>query len=386
KPKKEKTPEQKAKAEERKAKLFKALPWILGAILAIALILLLIFGLDWGGKPEGGSGNGGDENPAVETTWYGFYNPSLLNDETEDNNFDFGYNLADFEADLEAVDYDADLRERMSIDPKLGAAVIAWVDANVGTRYLGAFYDECKGEWASTMNLAAERWIDDEEGYKEKLKTFFAFLDTASVDLKNGKGIEDQMYMNPYTESGIPDIIVLRTDQDKGLFLAYTFKIKGNLKVVMYRTDCGYQPTNVEKVMNIKPQEKPKTSTTPTSNPSSEDPGPTKPTYKKDPTKGTQGDVVGPNDNPGPGPDTNNGKGATESKEQQPEASVNLPTYQEYEKVIDDLKDINETQKEGTGSEGINKPTQITKPATTTNGESVDSNGAGEAWGGPPDA
>ena len=401
--------------DEKKAKLMRVLGWAVAVLTAIICILMLIFGLKWSAlknaEPQVNSSNG----QTSSTTWYGFYNPSLLRDDDPSNDYNFGYDLADFEeGELKANDYDADLRERMEVDPKLGAAVMAWTDANVGTRYLGTFYDECKGEWASTMNNAAEAWMEDQESYQQTLDAFFAFLDTAdSVELKSGKGIEDQMYMNPHTVSGVPDIIVMKTDHEEGLFLVYTFKIKENTFEVKYRTECGYQPTNVEEVMNITPQENPNNPGTTPSNPTPSNPTPTPtpttPTNPKDPTKGTQGEVVGPNDNPGPGPDTNNGVGSQYSSEQTDDGSIFVPTYDEYKDIVDNLEEINEDQKEGgdsntptvtpsagtnvdnngdkgTGNDGIDTPTQVTKPATTNDGESVTSGGAGEAWGGPPDA
>jgi|GEM_PF-1266438 len=408
--------------ETDQAKILNVLGWAVAIVTVVNLFFLCYFNLAWG-TLEFDFNRGEEEAEETNLTWYGFYNPSMLRDDIEGNDYDFGYNLVDFfEAEDEeeepiAADFDQDLRERMAVDPKLGAAVMAWMDANVGTRYLGTFYEECKGEWASTMNTAAERWMENEEEYLATLDAFFGFLDNAEdVTLKTGKGITDQMYMNPFTVSGVPDIIVMETDQEEGLFLVYELRIKGNIFEVMYRTDCGYQPTNVEKVMNITPQPNPnnpapqpsKPNPTPTPTPT-----PTPPSNPKDPDEGTQGPLVGPNDDPGPGPDTNNGEGAWFSSEQEEDGSIFLPSYQEYEEIMDELEDINETQREGgddntptytppedkygtdvnvdsnaengTGYGGIDVSTPVTPPAQTTGGESVTNDGPGEAWGGPPD-
>lgn len=400
--------------DEDKAKLMKVLGWVIAVITAVICILMTIFGLNWGALKSSPDPQNLSAINQPNTTWYRFYNLDLSRDGDPLNDYNFGYNLADFEeGELEASDCDSDLRARTD-DPKYSAAIIAWLDANLGTRFLGTFYDECKGEWASTMNNAAEAWMEDRESYQQTLDAFFAFLDTAdSVELKSGKGIEDQMYMNPHTVSGVPDIIVMKTDHEEGLFLVYTFKIKENTFEVKYRIECGYQPTNVEEVMNITPQENPNNPGTTPSNPTPSNPTPTPtpttPTNPKDPTKGTQGEVVGPNDNPGPGPDTNNGVGSQYSSEQTDDGSIFVPTYDEYKDIVENLEEINEDQKEGgdsntptvtpsagtnvdnngdkgTGNGSIDTPTQVTKPATTNDGESVTSDGAGEAWGGPPDA
>jgi len=404
--------------ETDKAKSLNILGWIVAIATVVILFFLCYSNLAWE-TLKFDFNRGEEEAEETNLTWYGFYNPSMLRDDIEGNDYDFGYNLVDFfEAEDEeeepiAADFDQDLRERMAVDPKLGAAVMAWMDANVGTRYLGTFYEECKGEWASTMNTAAERWMENEEEYLATLDAFFGFLDNAEdVTLKTGKGITDQMYMNPFTVSGVPDIIVMETDQEEGLFLVYELRIKGNIFEVMYRTDCGYQPTNVEKVMNITPQPNPNKPAPQPSKPNPT-PTPTQPSNPKDPSKGTQGPLVGPNDDPGPGPDTNNGEGAWFSSEQEEDGSIFLPSYQEYEEIMDELEDINETQREGgddntptytppedkygtdvnvdsnaengTGYGGIDVSTPVTPPAQTTGGKSVTNDGPGEAWGGPPD-
>lgn len=399
---------EKANEEDKEeSKRSKLIAWV--AMILVAIILLsMIFGLPWNSLK---TSNGGGAGTGQTMTYPGYYNPSMLNNSDASDDFNFGYDLADFsQAELGATDYDADVRARMEIDPKLGAAIMAYVDAKVGTRFLGTFYEECEKNWATTMNLAAERWAKDEKAYRKALDTFFKFLDAAeSVELQNGSGITDQMYMNPYTESGVPDIIVFETEQKEGLFLVYTFNIKGTEVEVAFRTECGYQPTNVAKLMDIKPTEKPKEKPkTPTTTTPKEDPKPTTTTPKKDPSKGTKGDVVGPNDDKGPGPDTNNGKDAQYSKEQQDEASIKEPTFVEYEKKIDNLEEINETQKKGgdddtptaskpsedtkvdqnadkdTGNGNIDKPTKIDSDDTVSGGGSIDSDGAGGSWGGPP--
>ena len=121
-----------------------------------------------------------------------------------------------------------------------------------------------------------------------------------------------------------------------------------------------------------------------------------------------------PNDNPGDGPDTNNGKGAQYSSEQTEDGSIFLPDHKTYEETMGNLDKINEEQKQGgddnipsydppekdygtnvpvdsnaengTGNGGIDVTTPISGPADTVNGGSVTDPGAGESWGGPPDA
>lgn len=341
------------------------------------------------------------EKDESEELHYAFYNPSLQNDEDESNDFNFGYNPYDFDKDIEkgAEWFDRDFRTRIAKDPALLAADAAFVDSIVGTRYIGVFYDGAKEDWAQAINDAKVAWIKDKQLYFDSLDAFNAFLDTAvKVEVLESDGKEtDMMYMNPYTIDGVPDVIVCETDDHKGHYLVYTFKIKENEFKVAYRIECGYQPTNVSVRMKIPTTPKPTNPDKPTT------PPPTTTKKKKDPTKGTQGEVVTPNDDPGPGPDTNNGEGATESKaEEHPNSSD--ANYEEYKETIQNLEQINETQKTGDDS---NTPTTETPPKTNVDSkkpkvvnepekiplaeteegkpiENNENNPAG-AWGGPKD-
>ena len=365
--------------------------------------------------------------------WYYFYNTEVLKDNDKNNDFNFGpnpYNKGEV-----ASYYDASFRNRMRLDPALAAADMAWLDAIVGTRYMGSFYEECKGEWASTINTAKVKFMEDKTLFDKTLEAYFAFLNSAtSVELRYvDAGLEDQMYMNGYTVDGVPDVIVMKTTDHDGWFLTYTFVIKGQKFEVSYRIDCGYQPTNVEKVMNIKPQPKPTPTPTPTPGPGpgptptptpTPTPGPT-PTPTPTPTPGptptptptdpikdpTEGTDVGGNDNPGPGESTNTGVGSNTSAADQPTNSDHM-THEEYVETIQELHDINEEQHvggdpntptvetppdthvdnngdNGTGNGGIDVPTPVSEPVhiESPSGEqsSISEEPAGEAWDGPPD-
>lgn len=227
------------------------------------------------------------DTKTTATNWH-YYNNDVQGGNAEDD-FNFGPVP---KADT-ATEYDKDFRKRLENDPALGAADMAWADAWLGTRYLGEFYESCNKDWSKTINAAKEAWIKDPEAYKATLDAFFLFLNTAEVKVTAGSGLEDQMYMNPYTVDGTPDVIVLATPDHTGKFLTYYFTIKGTGKVkVSYRVECGYQPTNVEEIMGITPQTKPSNpgntpgkgdNPTPTPTPTPK-PTPT-PSYSKNPSE-----------------------------------------------------------------------------------------------------
>ena len=342
--------------------------------------------------------------------WY-FHNTELLYDGDSSNDFNFGPEPGN--GSWTVADYEADYRETLRNDPAIGAADMAYHDAVLGTRFIGKFYDECSGKWDAAINAAKEAFIADPTLYHETLKQYFAFRDTGTTTVETrDSGLNDQMYMNPFTVTGIPDVIVMETDDHGGKFLVTTYVIKGSTSGIAnagedavingarqfktaYRISCGYQPTNVAEVMNITPQQKPTTPTTP-SKPTQTTPTkptqttpttpttPTVPSYDKDPTKGTQGEVVAPNDNKGPGPNTNNGVGSTTSAKDKPTNSGNGMTYPEYREEVKEIKEVNQTQKTGNDnntpsytppSSTVTTTDSTGKTTTTTTKPTVDNNG-----------
>ncbi|MBR2753873.1 hypothetical protein IKD82_01790 [Candidatus Saccharibacteria bacterium] len=413
-------------------------------VTAVLLLCLVVSGFNWWKKPERVSAAEEtvdvDENkvipPEVLNDWYYFYNAKLQDDGDGTNDFNFGPNPGE----LKASEYDAEFRERLRHDPALGAADMAWADANLGTRYLGEFYESCKGDWAKTINASKEAFMKDHELYNKTLDAFFQMLDKAEVEVTSGQ-MDDQMYMNPYTVDGVPDVIVMETPDHTGTFLTYHFTIKGTGKVsVSYRTECGFQPTNVEKVMNIKPEPQPEPKPNPNPNPNpnpTPEPTPTPPGPKptpeptptpKPPTPTPEptptptpptptpkpkdpGDApkknTEPNDDPGPGPDTNNPSDPNHSTKDQPTNS-NHGNYDQYKESVNDLDRTNQDQKQGgdsnkpstpkpsndtkvdnsggsgTGNGGIDNSTEVAPPAKTSDNKTIDDSPGG-AWGGPPD-
>ena len=299
-----------------------------------------------------------------DDVWYGFYNLSLQDDDDPDNDFNFGWNP--YEESKTVGVYDADFRERLEVDPAFAAAVMAWTDYWCKTRFIGRFYDEVQEQWDAAINAAKDGFIEDRELYNRTVATFEAFLDTADLELRYAKGgISDQMYQNPYTVSGVPDVIVMKTDNHDGHFLIYTFTIKGQKVEVGYRIECGYQPTNVEKTMKITPQDKPvpPTPTASGNNPPPKQPDPPEKTPKKDKSQDIwQPDKGFPSNGGDPGPDTNNGKGAEESKYEETHTdSQDFSKPEEYKKEQEERKKIDETQKTG---EDKNTPSTPKQPET----------------------
>ena len=356
------------KWQKSERELYKWIAIILAIILAISAIALCVNAFR--GLNKASTATTQDSKAKASQTWYHFYNTDVQYDGDDDNNYNFGPNP--YNADWVAEDYDQDFRERLKKDPALGAADLAWFDANMGTRFLGEFYDSCKGDWAKTMNEAKVRFMNDQSAYYKNLDAFFAYLDSAvKVEVRECKSVSDQMYMNPHTLDGVPDVIVLLTDDHSGHELVYTFEIKGDTFEVAYRIECGFQPTDVAEIMGITPQNQstPGTPSTPDNPnpPSPNPPGPTPDDPKKDPSKLTPTNTE-PNDNRGPGENTIDPNDPNHSTKDRSDNSTSYPSYDKYREDMDHKAEVNQNQRVGGDS---NQPSTETPTGTT-----VDNNGA----------
>jgi hypothetical protein len=368
-----------------------------------------------------------EENPLYVSGEWTFYNNYLQSPYDEDSSNDYNFGANPIYEGFTAKDwYDPDFRARIVRDPALGAADIAWFDCVMGTRVLGYFHASIQGDWPTAINEAKERFIANPELYNQVCQNFFSWLDAAEVSIRYDGGLTDQMYMDPHTGSNVPDVIVMETTEHEGWFLVYRFQVKDNVAEVKYRLECGYQPTNVARLMNwtpvrlVRPTNSPRPPR-PTERPTSvpevtptpapvvtptpvptEKPTPTpvvtptpSPKPTKDITQGTQGELVGKQDNPGPGESTNTGVGSQRSSKQEDHSSTD-GNYQQYQQQVGKLEEANETPKPTA------KPAQ-TQVNVDDNGGSADkptpgqplpheagtgntiNDQPGEAWGGPPD-
>ena len=219
-----------------------------------------------------------------EWTW-NFRHMAVMQDETKDNDFDFGLDPLEVilkrklnnnelsfsdlanksERQLFALvtvgELLSEMVDEMAADPALGAAVMAWWDVNMGTRHTGEFfrkYEEEPDQWAKVINSAKAEWCADKDGYYKALSAFVAALEHAEVKLTYAaSGLDDQMYMYGFTTDLVPDVVVLESANLSGWLLTVTNNIKGHAVTFSYRVSCGFQPTNVGKVMNVTPAKNP---------------------------------------------------------------------------------------------------------------------------------
>lgn len=190
--------------------------------------------------------------------WYAFYNPSLLRDNDTTNDYYFGYNPNLVNEYREVDYYHNDLKNRTMIDPALAAAEMGAVDALIGTRFIGADYDKSGGNWLTAINLAKTRFMEmDKATYLANLDKFFEFLNSGNRDVQYRRGIHNQLYMTPFTSTGVPDVIIMDSGDGEGWCLVYTFYTNAQPREVVLRINCGYPPVNIADVMKTTPQVNP---------------------------------------------------------------------------------------------------------------------------------
>ncbi|MBQ6375474.1 hypothetical protein IJJ37_00865 [Candidatus Saccharibacteria bacterium] len=375
--------------------------------------------------------------PEPDPEWYRFLNTELLADEDSKNDFNFGVNplpeilerkleageirLADITTKKLGAAYDllpeeelnalvlkqlkageiqladildkpqdelyklitaeellAVLFERFEEDPALAAGDLAWVDFKAGTRYLGKFYDEVENNWDTAINDAKEAWMAGHDEYAQTLAAFKLFVEHAK-DIKITKqvgGLDDQMYMNPFTPSGVPDVIVMESLDMSGYFLTIVINPKGGANdiEISLRVDCGFQPTNVSE-MGIPVQKNPNKPTHSGGGTLKAETGGGEPQQATssgggepvtfpitDPKDSSIYPVQGKNEEQGPGKDTRNGVGATMSSAEAPTSTRATGMSDGKREYWDEENErINQTQRTGGDS---NAPSDRSEPVT----------------------
>lgn len=342
------------------------------------------------------------EQTTVNTSEFVFCNDALQTDSDPLNNYDFGKPITASTAEG-ARD---ELLSRMSKDPALTAATAAWLDANMGTNFMGEFYDSVKGDWSAAINKAIDNWTADPTVFRNVYSSTSAFIRYQCwVKLTHDSGtLHDMMYMLPsvYTSKGHPEVIVMLTNHQKGDVLTIGTYIKpdpgtvtnpleapadlnninpyANAKFAQFRLDCGGQPMDVQQKLHIQPMTAEQVEqvvssggtggaggTTPSGGGGTPD-NPTPTPGPKDPSKSNDS---GPNDDPGPGPNNNNPSNPNVSKaDTNPTNSGYMSNKTDYDNAIGNVEKAN--QQQGAVDQTGNNASYT--PPTSSN---VDNNGGG---------
>ena len=332
--------------------------------------------------------------------WLTWNNFVLQSDGDPDNNANFGPDR--HHKGWTATDYFQDMKSFDESDVMILVAHVAAVDAARDTRMVGDYYDGNNHDWARTMNALVVKCLNDKVDFMHFSEVYLNMLrnEVRSVRVVHMDDINDQMYITPYTYSGVPEIVASETHQS-GDVLIVTFKRKGgeeNDVSVGFRIDCCYQPVGVIDTMKLPntkveiPPEHTPGGSTPT-NPGGSDP--TKPAGGSDPTEPpkptptepakynkdkTQGIKDPGNVEQGLDEDTNNGVGATTSTKDR-DSNSNHGNYSEYQQAIEQNKSANTTSNSGSDAGGTSSSSSAKVDANDDGGYTPKSSAAQTADG-----
>lgn len=359
----------------------------------------------------------------VSAGWAHYYNADIQDDGKADNDFNFGPNPWIDGGD--AHYYNDDFAAWRAKDPALLAATMVALDCTLGTDFIGEVLYEGYDERLNMLEKAdaAARVLDgDRELFNLANEAVNRLLSSrVSLKLKKMYDINDQLFMNPATLSGIPGIVFYQANFDKGWCLVYEFRIKSgsNTKAqVIFHIPCGYQWADAAEKLDVEPEKMPESKSKSSSSKSSggksssskkkksssdkgsksESSKTTKkttkitkdkktstekfkrpdegPKYDKDPNDAPSKNTE-PNDDKGPGPNTNSG--GDKSTKDQDTNSTSKKNYDDYKKDIEETKKVNEEQKKGGDS---NEPSTKPKDKDTksdNNGDSGSGHGGSDA-------
>ena len=270
--------------------------------------------------------------------WLTWNNFALQSDGDPDNNANFGPDR--HHKNWTATDYFQDMKTFDESDVLILIAHVAAVDAARDTRMVGDYYDGNNHDWARTMNALIAKCLSDKVDFMHFSEVYLNMLkyEVRSVRVVHMDDINDQMYITPYTYSGVPELVASETHQS-GDVLIVTFKRKGgeeNDVSVGFRIDCCYQPVGIIDIMKlpntkveIPPEHTPDNPVTPTSTPKSTDspeptPTPTDsptPSYNKNPAD----DPVNQGNADKGGGDNKSSDGSGEYQKDDPRTTVQDP-------------------------------------------------------------
>ena len=410
------------------------------ALALIAVLLLSVFGIEWGALSSG------SEKAAVEATdsqpkqlvvvketepqatepqetELKYVHDIVLVDDDPMNDFNFGPDaiwtvvnrkLADGKLTKEQVEDckgdRAKLAKLVTADELLDEllesihdpAGLAAFWASLSVRLHIPFADDAAmfsfdGEKnMDRTNAMAKVWDADPDRFEQDYKKLCKFLARIySVEIREVKNISNQMYMWGFEVAELPDVVFYESDEDEAIVLVLTWAIKGEMVKLEYNTICDFQLIDGAEDFGVTPKPKPVNP-----NPPEPDPDPTPAPYSKDPTQGVP--IGGEYHADSPGTDTNNGVGSTVSAADSGTNSGNM-TATEYSEAMEELEEVSTGQQvggnpntpstptptganidnngdSGTGNDGIDEPT----PTIPTEPE-IATDPVGTEWGGPPD-
>ena len=148
----------------------------------------------------------------------------------------------------EPVDYNSFVYQvfcdRLEHDPVMAAAVFAYADKQLGTRYTGSFYSEIKDDWITGINNAAETFVNDMNLWAGETNAFEELLEsTADISIIYAGGEEIQT-LRMRLGDGQPLVYGPETLKTTApwKYLCFTVHVKTTEITLSFLVDLGFQP------------------------------------------------------------------------------------------------------------------------------------------------
>ena len=134
--------------------------------------------------------------------------------------------------------------ERLETDPAMAAAVLAYADKQLGTRYSGRFYSEIEDDWIAGINDAAKTFVNDTGLWVSETTAFEELLEkTADIRIIDAGGEEIEI-LNMQAGSEQPIICgperIGTTAPFK--YLCFTITVKDTKITLLFLIDLGFTP------------------------------------------------------------------------------------------------------------------------------------------------
>lgn len=134
--------------------------------------------------------------------------------------------------------------DRLEHDPVMAAAVFAYADKQLGTRYTGSFYSEIKDDWITGINNAAETFVNDMNLWAGETNAFEELLEsTADISIIYAGGEEIQT-LRMRLGDGQPLVYGPETLKTTApwKYLCFTVHVKTTEITLSFLIDLGFQP------------------------------------------------------------------------------------------------------------------------------------------------
>jgi hypothetical protein len=363
----------------------------LGTVLAMSDNGVLDGGPDWAADKDkdatanaaDNDGTSGDKKTTTDTNIVSVFdgahihNNDVQNDGDDTNDLNFGLSP---EANKSADYYYKEFVQTLYDDPPFLAATALSLDAELGTNYLDQVQyvgGNEKTNWLDRANGANLILCPSKELTTRTAQAIEGYLDTVVVkkEVRSAKVAYDQIYMNPHTITGVPELVVYETEAENSTYLVLTCMLKnGEIHELWYHIPCRYQWSipDAEKTIGVTPSKKSSSGGSNGNNPSpSPSPSPS-PTPSKNVKDQSQRKAIG-NDDKGPGEKTIGEDPNHSTKDR----SDNSPSgsYQDYKNNQKNLEETNKNQKTGSDNNTPSTPAPSSQTTVDNNGDKGTGNG-----------